>query len=283
MRLFSTGAMVLVLATAASAQLVTENAGTLSPETPMAKLRLSGGGWRNVYEWGAAGEFHLGVHQRLELSLSIPLLVKDFEDGDEVDTNIGPGDASVGFKLNVHKSDGVMTSERVAVFGGVEFPTGKWDDTHHGDELPFARKLQLGSGTFDGRLGLAFTYISNRHRFSIDAWGQLSTERDDVRPGSIARVDVAYWYRLFPAVFAEGESGMEMRLVADAWYMYRGHTRGEPGNDAGSQVWIAPGVQLYITKWLQVEGSFGIPLYDNIRDQYGRAHWAAFVAVKVEF
>ena len=79
------------------------------------------------------------------------------------------------------------------------------------------------------------------------------------------------------------KEGMELRLVADAWYLHRWHTRGEAGNDAGDQVWLAPGLQFYVTKWLQLEGNFGIPLYDNIKDQYGRSHWSAFVAAKVEF
>lgn len=276
-------ALALALAGDASAQLVAENAGTLPPDTPLARLKIYAAEWRHVDEFGAVGEFHYGIHPRLEASALVPLLYKKLEIGDRHESFSGVGDAWLNLKLNVHKTDGVMSSDRVAVLAGIKFPTGKWDDTLRGEEIPFARKLQLGTGTFDGRIGVAITYINDRHRFSIDAWGQASSKRDGVRPGPILRADAAYWCRLFPAAFAEGESGMELRLVADAWYMHRWHTSGELGSDAGNQFWIAPGLQFNATKWLTLEGNVAVPLVDTIKDEYGHSRWSAFVAVKIYF
>ena len=164
------GCLVLALlpffAGAASAQLVTQNAGTTSPETPIARLQIRGSEWKDYSEYEAKAEFTYGLHPRLEATLSVPLVWKDFQIGKDVVTLAGLGDASVHMKLNVLKEDAVMTSTRVAVFGGVELPTGNWREDLNGEPLP--RKLQLGSGTFDFSIGTAFTYIADRHRVSIE-------------------------------------------------------------------------------------------------------------------
>jgi hypothetical protein len=280
---FAAAVFLLGLAGAASAQLVTENAGTVSPESPLARLVISGAQWRHVDEFSAAAEFHYGFHPRFEASISVPFIYRDFEINRHYEDIAGFGDVEVMGKVVVHKEDGVMTSMRTAVLAGIEFPTGKWDDRIGNATLPYARKLQLGSGTFDFTLGMAFTYIKDRHRFSVDVLGRASTSRGEVSPGPVLRLDVAYWFRLFPAVFEPGEAGMEFRLVVDAWYLHRFHTRGEELDDSGDQFWLAPGLQFFATKWLQFEGNVAFALMDSTDDQYGRARWSAFVAVKVLF
>ncbi|MEK7467007.1 MAG: transporter [Planctomycetota bacterium] len=276
--------LLLLITGSASAQLVTENAGTVSPETPLARLVINAAQWRHVDEFSAVGEFHYGFHPRFEGSVSVPFIYRYFEIGNNDDEEIaGFGDVALKGKVVVHKEDGVMTSMRTAVLAGIEFPTGKWDDRIGDATEPYARKLQLGSGTFDFTLGLAFTYINDRHRIAIDALGRASTSRDNVSPGPVLRVDLAYWFRLFPAVFEPGESGMELRLVVDAWYLHRYHTRGEKLDDSGDQVWLAPGLQFYATNWLLLEGNAAYALMDTTDDEYGRARWSAFVAVKILF
>ncbi len=271
------------LARDASAQLVTENAGVVSPESPMARLTIRGSQWRHVDEAQAVGEFRYAFHPRFEGAAFVPLITRRFEIGGDHERRSGLGDVAVQGKVNILKQDGVMSSLRAAVFGGIEFPTGTWDDTLGGSDVPFTRKLQLGSGTFDFKLGAAFTYIADRHRVAVDAWGQASTSRGEVSPGPVIRIDASYWFRLFPAVFEPGESGMELRLVVDAWYLHRYHTRGEAVDDSADQVWIAPGVQFHVTKWLTIEGSFGFNLADSSDDEYGRAQWTGFIAGSIHF
>ncbi|KAF0247102.1 MAG: hypothetical protein FD180_41 [Planctomycetota bacterium] len=282
-RALAAAAFLCSLAGSASAQLVTENAGTVSPETPLARLVINGAQWRHVDEFSAVGEFHYGFHPRFEGSISVPFIARSFEIRDDWENIAGFGDVGMKGKVVVHKEDGVMTSMRTAVIAGIEFPTGKWNDRIGDEKEPYARKLQLGSGTFDFTLGAAFTYIKDRHRFAIDAIGRAGTSRGGISPGPILRVDVAYWFRLFPAVFQPGEAGLELRLVVDAWYLHRYHTRGAEFDDSGDQVWIAPGLQFYATKWLLFEGNAAFDLMDTIDDEYGRSRWSAFVAVKILF
>ncbi|MCE9581352.1 MAG: hypothetical protein K8T20_02425 [Planctomycetes bacterium] len=273
--------LLLFLAGTASAQLVAHNAGTTSPETPVLRLQVRGSEWKYYSEYEARAEFTYGIHPRLEASLSVPIAYKDFEIGNDVVSLAGPGDASVDMKLNVLKEDGVMTSTRVAVFGGVELPTGRWKETLNGERLP--RKLQLGSGTFDFSLGTAFTYIQDRHRVAIDVSGRYSSQKGGVRPGAQVQLNAAYWFRLFPASFEPGQAGTELRLVLDASAVYRERTRGEPGNDSGVRVWVSPGIQFYATTALLFEANGSLPAYDGVDDQFGHARVEWMAAVKFLF
>jgi hypothetical protein len=275
--------LLLLFAGAASAQLVTENAGAISPETPMARLVINGAQWRDAEEFSTVGEFHYSFHPRFEASVYAPYICRRFEIAGKTENISGFGDIGVRGKVVVHKEDGVMTSLRTAVLAGIEFPTGQWNDRIGKATEPYARKLQIGSGTVDFTLGAAFTYINDRHRFAIDGYGRASTTRDNIGPGPVLRLDAAYWYRLFPAVFEPGEAGMELRVVVDAWFLHRYHTRGETLDDSGDQLWVAPGLQFYATKWLLLEGNFAYALVDTVEDEYGRARWSAFVAIKILF
>jgi hypothetical protein len=276
-------AAFLMSAFPASAQLVTENAGTISPETPLARLQIRGGHWEDVDEVTVAAEVHYGFHPRVEGSLTFPVVRRVIERGDDVETIGGLGDVAAGLKINVYKTDGVMTSTRAAVLIGVEAPTGEWRNEFDGETEPFARKLQPGSGTWDFSYGVAFTSIHDRHRFAADLIGRASTERSDVRPGPQARLDAAYWFRLLPATFEPGSAGMELRLVLDASAVYRWRTHGGPGDDSGLRVWLSPGAQFYALKWLLFEANVSLPLYDGVEDEFGDARWEGYAAVKILF
>lgn len=275
-------AFLLTFAAVSSAQLVTENAGTTSPATPTARLLFRASHWQLVDEMSVAAELHYGLHQKLEANISVPVVYRSFEIGNGAMTIAGLGDVRIGAKLNLTKTDGVMTSVRTAVFGSVEVPTGRSHETTPDDSEQLPKKLQLGSGTFDFDLGFAFTWINDRHRFALSAAGRASTSDRGVRPGAEARLDAAYWFRLLPASFETGQSGLELRLVLDASFVWRWRTQGE-ADDSGGRVWLSPGIQFYATTWLLFEGNIQLPLYDGPHDQYGRARIAGFVALKFLF
>lgn len=281
-RVLAVVAVLLAFALPACAQLVTENAGTVSPELPHFRFLIRGGESRFVTEGAVVGQVHYGLLPNLDCFVSVPVSRKEFAWAGRELTENGLGDATVGSKLNLYKNDGVMTSTRFAVFGNVELPTGRWRDRVHNEE-PFPRSLQLGSGTFDGTIGAAATAIHDRHRFAIDIAGRASTKRGGVRPGVEARIDAAYWFRLLPAAFEPGTAGMELRLVVDLSYVHRWRTHGESGNDSGHQIWIAPGAQFYATPSVLFEGNVALPALDTTGGAYGRARWSAFLAVKILF
>lgn len=275
--------LLLALAGAAHAQLVTENAGTTSPETPFARFVIRSSVSQRVEEHVYATEKHYGLLPSLEISLSTPYVVKSVEVGEERDVFNGLGDPSLGFKVNVHKDDGVMTSDRAAVFGGVEIPLGEHEESLDGSDRPAARKLQIGSGGWDCWAGAAVTIIRDRHRFALDVAFRWNGGHDGVRPGPSARVDAAYWFRVLPAAFEPGESGMELRAVLDVSVVRRWRTRGEGTDDSGTTVWLAPGLQFYATEQVLFEGNASFPVHDTVEDEYGDQRFMAMLALKILF
>lgn len=274
---------LLLTSTPASAQIVAENGGTTSPETPQVRLRIQSAVWQNAEEHSAVAEVHYAPFAGLELSVGIPVLWKQIRVGEARDERTGPGDAWFGGKYVLYKKDGTMTSDRLAVFASMELPTGGWRDELDGSDEPYARKLQLGSGTWDGTLGVAGTVIRDRHRFAANLAGRASSGHDGVRPGGLARLDLAYWFRLFPAEFKPGESGMELRPVIELSVVRHSRTRGENADDRGWRVWISPGLQFYLTESLLLEGNVSLPLYDSVNDQFGDSRFIAFVGFKLHF
>lgn len=274
---------LLVLAGAARAQLVAENAGTTSPETPIARFLIRSSVSQRVEEHALVSELHYGLRPDLEIAVAVPYVVKDVEAGEERDVFNGLGDVALSAKVNVLKSDAVMSSDRVALFGGLELPTGAHDESLDGSDRPAARKLQLGSGGWDSWAGAAVTVIRDRHRFALDAAFRWNGGHDGVRPGPSARVDAAYWFRLLPKAFEPGTSGSELRAVLDVSVVRRWRTRGPDIDDSGTTVWVAPGLQFYATESVLFEGNVAFPVHDTVEDEFGDLRFSAFVAVKLLF
>lgn len=276
-------ALAFALAGEARAQLVTEDAGVIPEDSPLARLTIRGSRWRHVDEVQAVGEFRLAFHERFEGAAFLPLIGRKFDLGSEHERIGGLGDVAIQGKVNILREDTAKHGIRAAVFGRIEFPTGEWDDTLEDSDVAYTRKLQLGSGTFDFRLGAAFSYSSGRHLVALDAWGQASTSRDDVSPGPIIRADAGYWFRLVPGDAAAEGSDLELRIGLEGWYFHRYHTRGEDLDDSADQVWVAPGVRFQVTKWLVLEASCGFNLADSADDEYGRAQVTGYVAGRINF
>lgn len=275
--------VLMVLSGAARAQLVAENAGTVPPETPLARFVIRSSISQRVEEHAFVSELHYGLRPDLEIAIAAPYVVKDVEVGEERDVLNGLGDVAVSAKINVHKLDGVMMSDRVAIFGGLELPTGEHHESPDGSSRPYARKLQLGSGGWDSWVGAAATVIRDRHRFAIDAAFRWNGGHDGIRPGPVARVDAAYWFRVLPKAFEPGQVGMELRAVVDVSVVRRWRTRGPDLDDSGTTVWVAPGFQFYATERFLFEGNVAFPVYDSVDDEFGDQRFTAFVAVKVLF
>jgi hypothetical protein len=271
-----------MMLTALLLQIVTENGGTVSVETPILKESLTYWQAAHVQEWRLGNELLWGVTGDLELDFSAPLSIKHVRFGGVSKTLFGPGDASVRAKYSFLKEDQVMKSTRVAGLLGVEFPTGDARESEDGVALP--RKLLLGSGSWDGWIGAVFTHIDDRHRFSADAIYRHNTAHDGFRLGDSYALDLAYWYRLHPAAFDPQEPTTEVRGVVEILTTYT-----EPSQAGGSlrdQGWIlrvAPGLQVYPSRSVLLEMNVQVPLYQDVHDVIGHRDYAAFFAVKFLF
>lgn len=279
---------LLWAAAPASAQIVTENAGAISPETPILRESLTYLDSKHATEARWIHQLILSVDPSRELKLSVPLAWKEVEfdapDGGEDHENFfGLGDISLRFKQSLWQKDDVLESTRWAVIGEVGAPTGNHHESDDGIEVP--RRLALGTGDWTLGVGTAFTVIRNRHRFSAEVFFRHRTRHDGVRFGETVDLNLAYWYRFAPARFDEAPDATEVRGVVELLSTYRSESRFPQGgaDDQGVLLWVAPGIQVYPSKTVLIEGSLQIPVYQSIDDALGDRDWGATLAVKFLF
>lgn len=268
-------------------QVVTENGGVISPQTPILRESLT------YLHTEDAKELRWNIQLiisapgfPLEAKVTLPVVYR------HVDAfGVGPreglfglGDLSLRLKQSLWQSDDVMASTRLAALGEVTFPTGKDHEEDRGVRLP--PRLQLGTGAFAYGGGLVFTLIRDRHRFSAEAFFRHTARHDGVRPGQTLDLNLAYWFRIEPAQFSpDEEEQVEVRGVIEVLTTYRlpSHVGDRRANDDGFVAWVAPGIQVYPLTWLLLEASVQAPVYQDVDDELGRRKFAATFAIKYLF
>lgn len=280
--------VTLAMAHHASAQVVTENGGIISPQTPILRESVSFLHTENVKELRWTNQFIIAAPWfPLEARILLPIVYRDIDlpqNGPREDL-FGLGDLTLRLKYSLWQADAVMASTRFAALTEVTVPTGDDDATDGGVRLP--PRLQLGTGSFTYGGGLVFTVIRDRHRVSAEAFFRHPTRHDGIRPGPTLDINLAYWFRIEPAQFSpEDDEAVEVRGVLEVLTSYRWRSRvGDThAGDQGFIVWVAPGVQVYPLPWLLLEASLQVPAYQDIDDdELGRRKVAGTFAIKYLF
>lgn len=272
------------------AQIVTENAGVTSPETPTLREYFSFEETENLLDLRLNHQLLLGIDPKTELRFTLPTIISrraTVTDGfgrTHTAEMAGLGDASLRLKYSLYQVDDVMASTRWAALGELVMPTGDDDRTEGGVRLP--RRLQPGAGSWGYGVGTAFTLIRDRHRFSTDLIYRHRTRHEGFRPGPSLHWDLAYWYRITPAEHPPPDKEVtEVRGVIELLNEYRFESAvGDGGaNDQGYQLWVAPGIQIYPRRDVLFETSFQIPVVQTIDDELGDRRWRFLVAIKFLF
>lgn len=133
--------------------------------------------------------------------------------------------------------------------------------------------------------GTAFTVIRDRHRVSLEAAYLHRTRHEGFRPGPELELNCAYWYRLYPAHFEPGERRIEIRPVLELLSTYRYASDRSSGklDDDGTNLLLAPGLQIYPRTDLLFEIGLQIPLVQGIDDDRGDLRGSITFAVKFLF
>lgn len=282
-----TAALALLLAGGAPglawAQIVTENAGTVSPETPIWQTRLEYERDVHLEDIRAVETFLWAPDDTMDFGLSIPVHHLDVDFSGVQGTLEGLGDASLRWKYSVCKADEVMASTRFSVLAGVKFPTGRWHEDVDGLEVP--RKLSLGTGDWELYGGPLFTWIQDRHRFAAELVGRYSFERDGFQLQPSVRLGAAYWYRISPARIETAGEETEVRGVLEVTSIFYGQSKvdGTGIGDQGNITWLSPGIQVYPSVRTLFEASVQIPVHQSVSDLRGDRRLGALLSVKFLF
>lgn len=285
-RLLQGAAAIALPAVAASAQITTRNAGVLSPEVVLLRESLEAGSTAALDELRWTTRVQFSPDARNEIGLAIPLVRSDvdtFIDGHPVQSlHTGLGDVRMEWKRALCRRDGVLESDRLALYFDLSVPSGDSDVRAGGVELP--RLLQPGTGAWTVGAGAGWTWIRDRQRLALESMYRWTSRHDGLQLGAAADVNAAWWYRISPAVFDAHGSDTELRGLVELLSSWRFHDS-DPGtlNDSGLMADIAPGLQWYLDPRIQLEAQVRLPVAMEFEDSLGDRRWAAQLAVKIQF
>ncbi len=188
-----------------------------------------------------------GLRRDMSLSLALPVVYEEKQQGGSTGREVGVEDLSLTFKYRPVQIDlGPIDSVRLAVLGGVEFPSGDGDFSSH---------------SLDPFLGVVFTAILGRHGINQSVSYKFNTGGDEfaIRPGDgpddALRYDTAYLFRLSPKEYAaDTEASTYLTVELNGLY----ETNGD------NEVLMGPGI-LYEARSFALEAAIGLPVVQDVR------------------
>lgn len=167
----------------------------------------------------------------------------------------GIGDVTAMLKYRFWQNDlGPLRTRRAAILGGIDVRSGDGDFT---------------SDSYDPILGAVYSLREDRSVFDADVVYQLNTAGGEGRHDSV-RYDVAYSYRLTPAVFEE-DMLEELQVVAELNGTY--NTNGD------HEVFLSPGLQYTAERWTW-EVSVQIPTLQEFKDETAETNYRFVFGVR---
>jgi hypothetical protein len=204
---------------------------------------------REIDEVIATTALTYGISRDISATITLPV-VASWEEGHMGDEDrFGTNDLSLSAKWRPFQRDlSPVDSVRIAVFGGVELPTGTGD---------------LSSHSIDPYAGAVLTAILGRHGFNQSLQYKLNTGGDEfnTRPGDgpddAVRYDTAYLFRLAPEQYA-ADTKAATYLTVELNGLY------ETGGD--NEVLVGPGI-LYEARTFALEASIGLPVIQRVDER----------------
>ncbi len=116
--------LVILLSYAVSAQIMTENAGAISPETPILRQTVLHLDYANAQELRYTTTVVWSPDPQREFRLSVPAMWKTADYAGTSTTAAGLGGVTLRYKQSLWQENQVMASERWAFLAEVGLPTG---------------------------------------------------------------------------------------------------------------------------------------------------------------
>lgn len=171
----------------------------------------------------------------LFLSATLPLQARTVQDVSLArETGWGLGDVELSAKAFVFRDRTFSPDNLVSVLVGVKLPTSPTQRDAEG--LPLSLDAQLGSGSVDPLLGIAYSAFRSKWSYFASATGYLPTRgREDFRAGASLRATVAAQY--------QPSTRWAVRLAADTRWEAEGDTAGHPDPDGSGFIgFLSPDV-----------------------------------------
>jgi hypothetical protein len=273
-----------IAATIACAQVYTTDAAVASPELVHLKERFDWLHRDRGEDLRASTKFVCSPARWLETDLTVPLLHRSARfagpGGFVSSEDTGLGDVVLETKWAVLRQDDVMASDRVSLFGDVSLPTGDHDETAQGVLLP--PRVQLGLGCVGAALGIGGTWVRDRHRAAVALRVWHFVENDDFAPGDEVSLDLAWWFRLSPAIFDPGLHEPEWRLNVEllSRWVADDELANQSQKNGGGEIAAALGIQCNVMPSLRIEAGARLPLASELDHPAGDERFTATFAIR---
>jgi hypothetical protein len=182
----------------------------------------------------------------------------------------GTGDLLFLVRRTVRARDAIQRTSRLGLLGGVELPSGSDAFSSHATDF---------------LLGGVYTLQDGRHEVDADLTWKVNGEGRGVDPGDEYRADLAYQFRLTPAVWPDRGSPSQVYGVIEAnWSTAdRAVSGGAKLDDTGgTSLFLSPGVQL-VTRKVIYEASVQLPAVQNLNGEQAETDFVASIGVRINF
>jgi hypothetical protein len=277
----------LAAAAAARAQLVTTDAGVISPGLVVVKERIEWSVREDAEELRATTGVAFAPERRLQLDFLLPYVSRRVDvpagTGSLRGLQDGVGDAEVGAKWALVRDDERMRSDRVSVLADLRLPTGE-DDTRV-DGVDLGPRAGLGLGTWGGALGLGYSLVRDQHRAAIALRGEAFATDDGFAPGEALTLDAAWWLRIAPREFSPEQESTEWRGVVEVLGRWQADDElgGVDAGNGGTEWQLVLGLQANLGIATALEGGVIFPLSDSTDSPFGELRRGFLLSFRMLF
>jgi hypothetical protein len=169
-----------------------------------------------------------------------------------------------------------------AVFGGVKFPTGRFDVKNSANER-VEPSATAGSGSYDGMLGVAYSrFLTSRITLDTSFQYTLRTERDDFRLGDRIDGGLAVAYRLIEDI--QKYPQVSFFAEANVRYLFKSEEDGDPDpNTGGTAFFLTPGVRVAFSPHLSFTLSSPLPVGQDLNGEQLKTSYKINGALTLSF
>ncbi len=212
------------------------------------------------------------MSDRFQVGAIVPFMDINFNTNAQDISSFGIGDMQLFAKYLLYQSDRKLETFRIASKAGIKLPTGDEEKTP-----------ALGSGSTDYFISTVAGWIKNRLGVYLEGIYNLNTSHNQVDFGNSFSYNLAFGYRLLPAVYEtypqpQLNGFLEINGTTAAKSKVDGVTN---ENSGGTTVFLSPGLQ-YVggRRWL-IETSLQIPVVNELNGEQLATDWTFSLGTRI--
>lgn len=210
-----------------------------------------------------------GITSKTAVFTIFPVIYRDLTMGTS-SKEVGIGDITFFVRQEIFKKDWVLKTFRIALFGGLEVPSG---------DSPFS------TNSVDFPFGVVASYQSHRQEIDLDLRYKVNTAGSGVNHGDNLIYNLAYQLRVLPWKLPETGIPNQLNVVIEANGKFTRVDRrsgASVANTGGNTIFISPGLQ-FVTKRVIYEASFQVPVVQDLKGTQLETNWAVNGGLRVQF